>query len=315
MPWSPGAQISMGKDTFDSGREMVSEIENEDLPMVSFVPEVTSFRFDEDNDHLLHKVSFENHALVCKQVEYETFNFEEDICKSDFKPTQVDDDSMLESFYFKDNTTLSFLEEICVDERAEACVDNHFTKSENMIEGIFARTKFEQGFSLIDKVLQHDGEDKEPDYIFICHEMEANQVLVPAKCKSSTTADSGIGVLNLDKEFSDLIATKNEEVNAVWDDPMCGKDPYFFSFGLDSEFSPESKHGERQYDAITFLELLEHSDFVKSDLSSEVFIKNGQVEEWECEYVAIPFSEICDYFSLQQRVGECMINDTQDGTK
>ena len=52
MPWSPGAQISMGKDTFDSGREMVSEIENEDLSMVSFVPEVTSFRFDEDNDYL-----------------------------------------------------------------------------------------------------------------------------------------------------------------------------------------------------------------------------------------------------------------------
>lgn len=59
---------------------------------------------------------------------------------------------------------------------------------------------------------------------------------------------------------------------------MCRKDPYIFSFGLDSKFSPESKQGERQHDAITFQELLEHSDFDKSDLSSEVSIKNDEVE-------------------------------------
>ncbi len=299
----------MGKDTLDSRREVVSEIENEDLSMVSFVPEVTSFRFHENNDHLLHKVSFENHPLVCKQVKYETFKFEEDICKSDFKPTQVDDDSMLESFYFKDNTTLSFLEEICVDKKVGARVDNYFTKPENMIEEMVARTRFEQGFPLVDKVLQHHGEGKEPDYIFIFHEMKANRILVPAKCEPPPIADPGIGVLNLDKEFSDLIATKNKEVNLVWDNPTCGKDPYFFIFGLGSEFPPQSKHGEYQHDAITFPELLEHSNFVKSDLFFEVFIKNDQVEECECEYVAIPFSEVCDYFSLQQRVEEHMINN------
>jgi hypothetical protein len=140
--------------------------------------------------------------------------------------------------------------------------------------------------------------------------MEVGQVLIPAKCESSTTV-SGIKILNLDKEVSDFIAVKDEEVSSVWND----KDLYFCIFGLGSEFSPESKHGEHQHDAITFPELLEHFDFVKSDLSSEVSVKNDQVEEYECEYVAIPFSEVCDYFSLQQGVEECMINNMQEGTE
>ncbi|MCW6190411.1 hypothetical protein, partial [Klebsiella pneumoniae] len=118
-------------------------------------------------------------------------------------------------------------------------------------------------------------------------------------CKSSFTTDSSIKVLNSDKEFLDLIATKNEEVNSVWDDPMCGKDPCFFNFGLGSEFSPKIKYGECQHDAIFFSELLENYDFLKSDLSFEVSIRNDQVEECESEYVTILFLEVCDYFPLQ----------------
>ena len=75
----------MNKDTLENGKEMVREIENNDLPMLSFSPIIESFIFEENNeDHFLHNISCESHLLVCTQVEYETFKFEEDDIKNDF---------------------------------------------------------------------------------------------------------------------------------------------------------------------------------------------------------------------------------------
>ena len=88
----------MNKDTLDGGKEMVSKIENEDLPTLSFSPIVESFRFEENNeDHFLHNISCESHPLVCTLAEYETYKFEEDNIKDDVQYV------VLESFSFEEN--------------------------------------------------------------------------------------------------------------------------------------------------------------------------------------------------------------------
>ena len=88
----------MNKDTLDGGKEMVSEIENEDLPMLSFSPIVESFRFEETNeDYILHNILYESQPLVSTQVEYETYKFEEDNRKDDVQSV------VLESFSFEEN--------------------------------------------------------------------------------------------------------------------------------------------------------------------------------------------------------------------
>ena len=54
--------------------------------------------------------------------------------------------------------------------------------------------------------------------------MEVNQSLVSTECKSSSTMDSSIEVLNLDKAFLYLIATKDNKIVSFWIDPMCEED-------------------------------------------------------------------------------------------
>ena len=104
-------------------------------------------------------------------------------------------------------------------------------------------------------MLQHHKDDEEHDYIFLFHEMEVNQSLVLAECKSSSITDSSIEVLNLDKDFSDLIATKDDKIVSFWIDPMCEEDSCYFSLDVDSKIS----------------------------------ILNDEFECYECEYVVASF--------------------------
>lgn len=162
-------------------KEMVRKIEKEKLSMLSSVPDFESFKFEEnDEDHLFHNISHENHPSICAKMEYENFRFKEDICKDYFKSTQVDDDSMLETFCFEDNATLSFLKEIYIDKNVETCIDNHSSKSQNMVGEMVARTTFLQGPSMAKEILQHHEEVKKLD-LFLYHEMEVNQVMRPTK--------------------------------------------------------------------------------------------------------------------------------------
>ena len=114
----------MNKDTLDGGKEMVSEIENEDLPMLSFSPVVERFRFEENNeDHFLHNISCESHPLVCTLAEYETYKFEEDNRKDDVQS------AVLESFSFVEDAKMSILDELCIDENVETCFEKYHFKS------------------------------------------------------------------------------------------------------------------------------------------------------------------------------------------
>ena len=195
------AQILMNKDTLDNDKEMVRKIENEDLPMLSFSPVIESFRFEEDNeDNFLHNIYCESHPLVCTQVKYETFKFEEDDIKNDFWSSQAYDDPILEPFCSEDHAKLSILEEICIDGKTGIFIDNSFTKSGILVEEKDARTYFVQGSLVANEMLQHHEDGSELDYIFLYHEMEVNRVLVPAKCKSSTS-DLSIDILSSNKDF------------------------------------------------------------------------------------------------------------------
>ena len=229
-----------------------------------FSLDIESFRFDEDSDVSLHNFFNENHRLIYAQAKYETFKFEEDDIKNDFWSSQLYD-PILESCSFDESAKLSFLDELCVDEEAETCVDNQSYKSEILVGEEGVRKYFEKGFLVDSEVLQHHGEDKELDYIFLCHKMEVNQLLVLAKCKSSYTTHSSIEVLNSNKDFSDLIATKDDKVVSFPIDPMCEEDSSYFNLDLDFEIS----------------------------------ILNDQVKSYECEYVVASFPKFCDYFSLQ----------------
>ena len=313
MSWFLGEQISMGKETFESDRKMVSEIQNKDLPMVSCIPEVTSFRFEENNeDHFLHNISCESHPLVCTQAEYETFKFEEDDIKNDFRSSQVYDDPVLESFSFDESAKLKFPNKLCIDGKAGSCFSDYQIKSEILVEEKGVRTDFVQRSSVPYNVLQHHKDDEEPDYIFLCHEMEVNQSLVPAEYKSSSTTDSSIEVLNLDRDFSDLIATRKDEVTSVQIDPMCDEESFYFSLDLKSKSSIQIDYDKCAYDGTPFSEPFEYPEFFNIVSDVEISIKNDVVERDEGDCVPVPDSK-SSYFSSSQKMIDGARSNVQEG--
>ena len=96
-------------------------------------------------------------------------------------------------------------------EKVRSCFGDYQIKFKILVEEKGVRTYFVQRSVVPYNVLQHHEDDEEPDYIFLCHEIEVNQSLVLVECKSSSTTISNIEVLNLDKYFSDLIATKDDK--------------------------------------------------------------------------------------------------------
>ena len=167
-------------------------------------------------------------------------------------------------------------------------------------------------------MLQHHEDVSELDYIFLYHEMEANQILMPTKCKSSSTTDLSIEILNLDEFFLVLIAMKSDEVIWVQFDPMCDEESFCFNLGLKSEIAINDDCSECEYDATYVLELCGHSDFYHLNASTRIslksdYIKSYYIKSYECENVAVPFLEVCDHFYFQQRMVGCTRNDVQEG--
>ena len=135
------APTSINMEILEDGNKMVSEVEKEKekLLVPSFFPIVESFRFEENNeDHFLHNISCESHPLVCAQVEYETYKFEEDNREDDVQST------VLESFSFVENAKLSILDELYIDEKARTCFDEYHFKSKDVIEEVVSKTDFKQ---------------------------------------------------------------------------------------------------------------------------------------------------------------------------
>ena len=87
-------------------------------------------------------MSFENHSTINALLEYEKFNFVGDYGRNDFQFSRVCNDPILESFFSKDHSKLSVLEEICIDGKAETFIDNSFTKFGIQVEKKDARIDF-----------------------------------------------------------------------------------------------------------------------------------------------------------------------------
>ena len=115
----------------------------------SFLPIVGSFRFEEnDEDYILHNILYESQPLVCTQVEYETYKFEEDNREDDIQSV------VLESFSFVENAKLSILDELCIDEKVDTYFEKYHFKSKYVVE----RPYFKQRPLMANEVVHHHKE-------------------------------------------------------------------------------------------------------------------------------------------------------------
>ena len=118
--------------------------------------------------------------------------------------------------------------------------------------------------------------------------------------------------MNLDGEFLDLIATRNDEVTSIQIDPMCDEESFYFSIDLKSESSIQIDCDKCAYDGISFSEPFEYPDFVNLVSNAEISIKNDVVERDEGECVPIPDSK-SSYFSSSQKMIDGARSNVQEG--
>lgn len=164
MPYFPEVQLSMNKDTLHSDEKLVRKIDNDIFPMPTFTPNLKSFRFEENEDKILHEVSVENNLIVNASPENEKLNFIENFDKIDFQFAKVDNDPMLESICLEENVMINPLDEFCIGKKVRSC----FAKSENMVEemirGVEREFLFMFSFSLDDISCRLDEKNEDKNY-------------------------------------------------------------------------------------------------------------------------------------------------------